>query len=73
MSTKGKKKSKDHAQHIQQGQKGRKLSDEHKKKLSKAAKRRTKICHKTSIIIDGIQYNSIKEASIQTGIKYQTL
>ena len=72
-STRGRKKSKEHAQHIREGQRGRKLSDEHKKKLSEAAKKRTKTCHQVAVIIDGVWYNSIKEASIQIGVKYQTI
>lgn len=72
-STKGVKKSEEHARHIREAQKGRKLSEEHRQKLSKAAKHRKTEPHVTIICIDGIVYNSIKEASKKTGIKYNTI
>lgn len=72
-STKGVKKSKLHAQHIREAQKGKQLTDEHRKKLSEAAKRRKSMSHHTRISIDGTEYNSLKEASEITGIKYTTI
>lgn len=62
-STKGVKKSESHAKHIREGQKGRVLSEEHKAKLSQAAKHRKSQSHHSIINIDGVVYNSIKEAS----------
>lgn len=72
-STKGVRKSEEHAKHIREAQKGKKLSKEHRKKLSEAAMHRKKESHVTSICIDGIVYNSIKEASEKTKIKYNTI
>ena len=72
-STKGVKKSELHAKHIREAQKGKRLTDEHKKKLSEAAKHRKSMSHHTIIEIDGVVYNSIKEASEITGIKYTTI
>lgn len=72
-STKGIKKSKEHALHIKEGQKGKILTEEHKEKLSKSAKNRKSISHSSQIIIDGENYNSIKEASEFLDIKYNTI
>lgn len=72
-STIGVKKSKEHSINISLGQKGRKLSEEHKQKLSESAKTRTLKCHVSPIEIDGIKYDSLKEASEITGIKYNTI
>ena len=72
-STKGVKKSESHAKHIREGQKGRVLSEEHKAKLSQAAKHRKSQSHHSIINIDGVVYNSIKEASERTGVKYNTI
>lgn len=72
-STKGVKKSELHAKHIRESQRGKQLTEEHKKKLSEAAKRRKSMSHHTKISIDGVMYNSLKEASEITGIKYTTI
>lgn len=72
-STKGVKKSESHAKHIREGQKGRVLSEEHKAKLSQAAKHRKSQSHHSIINIDGVVYNSIKEASEKTKVKYNTI
>ena len=72
-STKGVKKSESHAKHIREGQKGRVLSKEHKANLSQAAKHRKSQSHHSIINIDGVVYNSIKEASERTGVKYNTI
>ena len=72
-STKGVKKSESHAKHIREGQKSRVLSEEHKAKLSQAAKHRKSQSHHSIINIDGVVYNSIKEASEKTKVKYNTI
>ena len=72
-STKGVKKSESHAKHIREGQKGRVLSEEHKAKLSQTAKHRKSQSHHSIINIDGVVYNSIKEASEKTKVKYNTI
>lgn len=72
-SMKGVKKSEEHTKNIRESQIGRTLSDEHKRKLSEAAKNRTKQGHTTKIIVDEVEYNSIKEASELLHIKYDTL
>lgn len=72
-STKGVKKSESHAKHIREGQKGRVLSEEHKAKLSQEAKHRKSQSHHSIINIDGVVYNSIKEASEKTKVKYNTI
>lgn len=72
-STKGVKKSESHAKHIREGQKGRVLSEEHKAKLSQSAKHRKSQSHHSIINIDGVVYNSIKEASEKTRVKYNTI
>lgn len=72
-STKGVKKSKEHAKHIKEGQQGRIFTEKHKEKLSKAAKNRKGMSHHSIISIDGVIYNSLKEASEKTGIKYNTI
>ena len=72
-TTKGVKKSKEHAQHISNAQKGKTLSDEHKQKLSEAAKIRKSQNHTTKISVDGMIYNSIKDASEILNIKYNTI
>jgi group I intron endonuclease len=72
-STIGIKKSKEHCENIKNSQKGKTLTDEHKQKLSESAKNRTKQGHTTKINIDGINYDSLKEASELLGIKYNTL
>lgn len=72
-STTGVKKSKEHAQHIREGQKGRILTEEHKQKLSKAAKNRKSPSNHAIISIDGVIYNSLKEASEIIGISYRTI
>lgn len=72
-TTTGIKKSKEHAKHISEGQRGRTLTKEHKEKLSQAAKQRKSMSHHSIISIDGIIYNSLKEASEKTGIKYNTI
>ncbi len=69
----GVKKSKEHAEHIKNAQKGKKLTEEHKAKLSEAAKHRKSMSHHAVINIDGVVYNSIKEASKITGVKYNTI
>lgn len=60
---KGKKKTEEHALHIRQGQKGRTLTSEHRQKLSQAAKTRKVQGHCTRVEIDGVIYNSQKEAA----------
>ena len=72
-STKGVSKSEEHAKHIRESQKGKVLSEEHKAKLSEAAKHRKSMSNHCIISIDGIIYNSIKEASAATGVKYNTI
>lgn len=72
-STKGVKKSKEHAYNIGNAQRGKSLTDEHKQKLSDSAKNRKSVSHKSSIVIDGITYDSIKIASELTGIKYNAI
>ena len=72
-STTGLKKSEEHAKHIREGQKGRVFTEDHKKKLSEAAKRRKRQSNHAIISIDGIIYNSLKEASEITGVKYNTI
>lgn len=72
-STKGVKKSAEHAKHIKEGQQGRVLTQEHKEKLSQSAKNRKSMSHHSIISIDGIIYNSLKEASERTGVKYNTI
>lgn len=69
----GVKKSEEHAKHIRESQKGKILTDDHKKKLSDAAKKRKKPSHTTRISIDGIEYDSLKEASEKLEIKYHTI
>lgn len=69
----GVKKSEEHAKHIRESQKGKILTDDHKKKLSDAAKKRKKPSHTTRISIDGIEYDSLKEASEKLEIKYYTI
>ncbi len=69
----GVKKSEEHAKHISEGQKGKIFSNEHKQKLSEAAKNRKSQNHTTKIIVDNVTYNSIKEASEILNIKYNTL
>lgn len=71
--TKGVKKSAEHAKHIKEGQQGRVLTQEHKEKLSQSAKNRKSMSHHSIISIDGIIYNSLKEASERTGVKYNTI
>lgn len=58
----GKKKSPEHAKHIRQGQKGRILTEEHKQKLKDAYWRSDTIRHHTEVMIDGVLYNSVKDA-----------
>lgn len=72
-STKGIKKSEEHVKHIKESQKGRKLTEGHKAKLSQAAKNRKIQSNYAIISIDGIIYNSLKEASELTGVKYNTI
>lgn len=72
-ATKGVSKSEEHSKHIREAQKGRTFSEEHKSKLSESAKHRKSMSHHTIISINGIIYNSIKEASELTGIKYNTI
>lgn len=73
-STKGVKKSEEHAKHIREAQKGKTLTEEHIENLKKGYQKRTnKSPHKAIISIDGVIYNSIKEASEQTGVKYNTI
>lgn len=72
-TTTGVKKSAEHSRHISEGQKGKILTEEHKEKLSQAAKKRKSMSHHSIISIDGIIYNSLKEASEKTGIKYNTI
>lgn len=72
-TTTGVKKSKEHAKHISEGQRGRTLTKEHKEKLSQSAKNRKSMSHHSIISIDGIIYNSLKEASERTGVKYNTI
>lgn len=72
-STTGVKKSDEHAKHIREGQSGRVLTEEHKAKLSEAAKHRKSPSNHAIISIDGIIYNSLKEASEATGVKYNTI
>lgn len=72
-STTGVKKSEEHAKHIREGQSGRVLTEEHKAKLSEAAKHRKSPSNHAIISIDGVIYNSLKEASEATGIKYNTI
>lgn len=72
-TTKGVKKSKEHAEHIRESQTGKVLTEEHKAKLSDAAKHRKSPSNHSIISIDGVIYNSLKEASEITGIKYNTI
>lgn len=72
-TTTGVKKSKEHAKHIKEGQQGRIFTEKHKEKLSKAAKNRKGMSHHSIISIDGVIYNSLKEASEKTGMKYNTI
>ena len=72
-STKGVKKSIEHSKHIREAQKGKILTEDHKAKLSEAAKHRKSPSNVTKISINGIIYNSIKEASEILGIKYNTI
>ena len=72
-STTGVKKSEEHAKHIRGGQSGRVLTEEHKAKLSEAAKHRKSPSNHAIISIDGVIYNSLKEASEATGVKYNTI
>ena len=72
-TTTGVKKSVEHSRHISEGQKGKILTEEHKKKLSQAAKNRKSMSHYSIISIDGVIYNSLKEATEKTGIKYNTI
>ena len=72
-STTGVKKSEEHAKHIREGQSGRVLTEEHKAKLSEAAKHRKFPSSHAIISIDGVIYNSLKEASEATGVKYNTI
>ena len=72
-STTGVKKSEEHAKHIREGQSGRVLTEEHKAKLSEAAKHRKSPSNHAIISIDGVIYNSLKEASEATGVKYNTI
>ena len=60
-------------QKISNSTKGVKKSVEHKAKLSQAAKHRKSQSHHSIINIDGVVYNSIKEASERTGVKYNTI
>jgi len=72
-STKGVKKSKEHAENIRNAQRGKNLTEEHRKKLSDSEKNRKSVSHKSSIIIDGVTYDSIKIASELTGINYNII
>lgn len=72
-TTTGVKKSAEHSRHISEGQRGRILTKEHKEKLSQAAKQRKSMSHHSIVSIDGVIYNSLKEASEKTGIKYNTI
>lgn len=72
-TTTGVKKSAEHAKHIKEGQQGRIFTEKHKEKLSKAAKNRKGMSHHSIISIDGVIYNSLKEASEKTGMKYNTI
>lgn len=63
----------EHAKHIREGQSGRVLTEEHKAKLSEAAKHRKSPSNHAIISIDGVIYNSLKEASEATGVKYNTI
>lgn len=72
-STTGVKKSEEHAKHIREGQSGRVLTEEHKAKLSEEAKHRKSPSNHAIISIDGVIYNSLKEASEATGVKYNTI
>lgn len=72
-STTGVKKSEEHAKHIREGQSGRVLTEEHKAKLSEAARHRKSPSNHAIISIDGVIYNSLKEASEATGVKYNTI
>lgn len=72
-STTGVKKSEEHAKHIREGQSGRVLTEEHKAKLPEAAKHRKFPSNHAIISIDGVIYNSLKEASEATGVKYNTI
>lgn len=72
-STTGVKKSEEHAKHIREGQSDRVLTEEHKAKLSEAAKHRKSPSNHAIISIDGVIYNSLKEASEATGVKYNTI
>lgn len=56
-----------------EGQSGRVLTEEHKAKLSEAAKHRKSPSNHAIISIDGVIYNSLKEASEATGVKYNTI
>lgn len=73
-SMKGVKKSPEHAKHIREAQKGKTLTEEHIQHLKEGyAKRKNKTPHHTVISIDGVIYNSLKEASEKTGVKYNTI
>lgn len=72
-STKGVKKSAEHSKHIKEAQKGKILTEEHKKKLSESAKNRKSASHSSKVSIDGVIYDSLKEASEILNIKYNTI
>lgn len=73
-TTTGMKKSEEHAKHISEGQKGKTLTEEHKKALKEGySKRKNKQSHKSIVSIDGVIYESMKEASEKTGVKYDTI
>ena len=59
--------------HIREGQSGRVLTEEHKAKLSEETKHRKSPSNHAIISIDGVIYNSLKEASEATGVKYNTI
>jgi hypothetical protein len=68
-------KSKIHAAHIREAQKGKILSEEHVEKLKIAASKRTDYSelHTSEVSIDGIIYKSIKEASEKLNARYDTI
>lgn len=69
----GKKKSPEHAQHIRECQKGKTLTEEHKQKLKEAYRKSNTIRHHTQVMIDGILYQSVKEACETLHIPVSTM
>lgn len=74
-TTKGIKKSKEHAKHIREGQKGRPLREgeyERLTELSKKYQHLACIANQKKVIVDGVEYESITKAAETYGIAYIT-